>query len=113
MKDEELKAIEERAKAATEGSWSAEERFEWRGEMVWSIEGPVWLFEDSVGQGDAEFIAHARSDVPALAAEVRRLRKAFDEADRHWNGRCDCESGLTCDETATGIMRRAFGGHVG
>jgi len=28
---------------------------------------------------DAEFIAHAREDVPALAAEVRRLRLALTE----------------------------------
>ena len=29
--------------------------------------------------GDAEFIAHAREDVPALIAEVRRLRERIAE----------------------------------
>lgn len=34
------------------------------------------------GGPDAAFIAHARTDVPALVAEVEQLRKALDEARR-------------------------------
>lgn len=33
-------------------------------------------------QGDAEFIAHARTDVPDLIAEVKRLREVVAVADR-------------------------------
>lgn len=33
-------------------------------------------------QGDAEFIAHARTDVPDLIAEVKRLREVVTVADR-------------------------------
>lgn len=103
MTNEELDAIEARAKAATAGPW-----------VVWSDEGPVWLpnrkalpreclggwttsvchhegsfessdhrcvataimrSEDDVqGGADAAFIAAARADVPVLIAEVRSHR---------------------------------------
>jgi hypothetical protein len=57
--DDELDVIGARANAATPGPWT------------W----PDWD-DCSEQEADAnnEFIAHAREDVPALVAEVRRLR---------------------------------------
>lgn len=70
-----LDAIEARAGAATEGPWEI-------------IGGNEWLTGVEVGIGspcgiqiaDAEFIAAARTDVPALVAEAIRLREMHSEA---------------------------------
>lgn len=83
MTDTELTAIERRAQAATPGPWM----WTYDGSSDWSV-GPE---PDTQGQAvanchryrapfnhDAVFIAHAREDVPALVAEVRKLR-AFSE----------------------------------
>jgi hypothetical protein len=80
MTDAELEAIEARANAATEGPWG----FTYDGSSAWSI-GPVsdpqlhrianvYSRGKEVEQADPEFIAAARTDVPKLVAEVRRLR---------------------------------------
>ncbi len=81
-----LEPIRARAEAATPGPWMA-----WR-----EYHGPVtaWRIcthdgnrevvagdEGAIESGDdAEFIAHARSDVPALVGEVERLRGRMREA---------------------------------
>jgi hypothetical protein len=71
-----LDAIEARANAATEGPWVAHPDG-----LVWTerpIPGdPV---SGSTEVEDAEFIAAARADVPALVAEVRRLRAELEQA---------------------------------
>jgi hypothetical protein len=79
MRDEELAAIKTRADAATPGPW------------VTDLEGNVYAdgpahpvtavrgrFTEHLMQ-DARFIARAREDVPALLAEVERLRAELDE----------------------------------
>ena len=74
-----LDAIEARANAATSGPWEVEaaavvcDRYEDERPGVCGPHDVDWplLAED------AEFIAHARTDVPALVAEVRRLRAAL------------------------------------
>lgn len=76
MSEDELKAIEARATAATPGLWECfqatdHESGPWyfgpkRGEQ-WS--------EAKTNRADAQFIAHAREDIPALVAEVRTLRR--------------------------------------
>ena len=82
-----LEAIKARAAAATEGPW------EWDDPTIsqhWSRPAPwATVVDDEVRCGgycyggssdpiksaaDGEFIAHAREDVPALVAEVERLR---------------------------------------
>lgn len=77
MTDLDLEAIKARAEKATPGPWD--------------VEGPNWpgpddsleVFPKELGGvlayvqpvwDDAEFIAHARADIPVLIAEVRRLR---------------------------------------
>lgn len=66
-----LYPIETRAKAATPGPWIAQ----LYGDEGWEIQ-PVARGQDYgiCSQSDAEFIAHAREDIPALIAEVEQLR---------------------------------------
>jgi hypothetical protein len=88
---EELDAIEARANAATPGPWISKHvktvytngevehqvRSRENGKHVAQIRfrasGDGTIGSD-IEDRDVEFIAHARSDVPALVAEVRRLR---------------------------------------
>ncbi len=69
-----LDAIEARATAATAGPWVSD------GVEIWLTHGDIviaTLHPDRIPE-DAEFIGHSRMDVPALAAEVRRLRAELD-----------------------------------
>jgi len=91
MTESELQAIEARAEAATEGPWNIEgdepkhlALSGWSASM-WSAgsgyqvllhRGTSWQPKRS----DFEFIAHARTDIPALLAEVRRLRARAEVA---------------------------------
>lgn len=61
LADLDLDAIEARVAAASPGPW-------------------VITGDNPCSNGDGPFIAHAREDVPALLAEVRRLRDRSDEA---------------------------------
>jgi hypothetical protein len=67
-----LAAIKARADAATEGPWAPDRNgvHNQRGECV-------ALTYHANKHADAEFIAHARADVPALFAEVERLREVL------------------------------------
>lgn len=76
MTNEQLQKILERAEAATPGPWDA-------GNVTVggpAFSGGIWEW---TGPGrnvaDALFIASARTDVPALVAEVRRLKAALGE----------------------------------
>jgi hypothetical protein len=82
MTDEELQAIEARANAATTGPWEVDQK------DCTVLRAPNGPPADQSLMGDAQyypwtpdriedwqFIASARTDVPALVAEVRRLRK--------------------------------------
>lgn len=96
MSRADLDAIRERAEAATEGPWSAANEHGLLGpeaQPAWCVSQmrPGWesmsptkgyvtdiaetFSDDPDRDPDAEFIAHARTDVPALIAEVERLRK--------------------------------------
>jgi hypothetical protein len=85
-----LERIEARANAATPRPWEAQ-RSGRRGKCV-AGPGGVIIFcgaYSEYGCGDdanAEFAAHAREDIPALVAEVRRLREAtkFDPPDWYY-----------------------------
>lgn len=89
MTDEQLREIEERANAALPGPWSIE--LDGPDDAMFrpilglfnpnappkSIERFVfdWMDESlNVRNHDAAFIAHAREDIPALIAEIRRLQ---------------------------------------
>jgi hypothetical protein len=77
--DEELNAIEARANAATPGPWELGEHEILAAHSAVVVAGagccdPVRL------DADANFICQARTDAPALVAEVRRLRAALIQA---------------------------------
>lgn len=74
MTDEQLAAIRERCEAATEGPWeklTEQVAGMWRETRVVHADFDICA---DVCIGDAEFIAAARTDVPALLDEVERLR---------------------------------------
>lgn len=80
MTPEELEAIKQRVNAATPGPWEAD--YDPRTDGADQIVDPqgftiCFMSVPSVSvdfDGDTDFIAHARADVPALVAEVERLR---------------------------------------
>jgi hypothetical protein len=80
--DTELSEYEALAAAATPGPWRAERdhlghwRITWPHSQNSSILRKQKVFSDE----DVAFIAAAREAVPALVAEVRRLREALDVA---------------------------------
>ncbi|MCS1394146.1 hypothetical protein NXZ77_21465 [Lysinibacillus boronitolerans] len=74
INQEQLNAIKERVAKTTPGPWLVEEsRYEGRFNAASADENydlPACL----MGIEDAEFVTHAREDVPALVAEVEYLR---------------------------------------
>lgn len=73
LTDERLAEIRARADAATEGPWAADHT------EIYGLHRGIWIAEcsrEEWGEGDVDgaFIAHARTDVPDLLAEVDRLR---------------------------------------
>lgn len=80
MPDIDLDAIEARANAATAGPWCTDDWEIFQG-TEYEPGISLWIGETCRGtsdleqdRADATFVAHARTDVPALVAEVRRLR---------------------------------------
>jgi hypothetical protein len=77
---EQLNAIRERAEKATAGPW---EYYEVNGGYTVELndrgEAILSYYDRSEAVSNAEFIANARQDIPALLAEVDRLKKKFAE----------------------------------
>jgi hypothetical protein len=69
----ELGAIRKRAEAATAGLIVNERDYYEHKTARLVTNGHVYVAKVFTGQADAEFIANARQDVPALLAEVERL----------------------------------------
>ena len=83
----ELEAIRKRAEATTYGSWysTLDDPYE-RTYVLGAFNRGVTVIADIKGDENAEFIAHAREDVPKMVeallqemAEVERLRSALQE----------------------------------
>ena len=106
MTEQELTAIEGRANAATLGPWEGKENIG----MVSKHDACDTVFETGCGcctendlsAEDAAFIAAARVDVPALIAEVRRLRALVESAYREgfWDGEGAVEKHVGYGDTA-------------
>lgn len=90
MTDEEMSAIEQRCQRATPGPWHVWPTV-YDGSQGWAIShdadgepaigaAPCSLEQLATTAADSEFIAAARNDVPALLAEVRRLRECLARA---------------------------------
>jgi len=84
LSDEELAAIEGRALVASPAPWTVAT---WEGRPAsigWQQGGlrtAVCIrpkYRDDWLESDADFIAHARQDIPALLEEVRRLRSQIE-----------------------------------
>ena len=105
-----LNEIEARANAATEGPWEVEPYRDERRKEEGDIDsitgpGPTTIVEQlgcdccdvglSVADPDAEFIAHARQDVPALVAALRAVLELHP---REGVMSVDPERGLVEDE---------------
>jgi hypothetical protein len=88
MTPEQLAEIEARAEAATPGVWYWEALGEHGYPQRIGNDAEVAVAETWTDPewppANAEFIAHARTDVPDLVAEVRRLRAAVDAALDKW-----------------------------
>jgi hypothetical protein len=78
MKKEELKAIKRRCEAATWGAWEVTPCGD-EPHVLYDIYNSSMPITSDCIQCDAEFIAHARTDVPQLVAEVERLRALISE----------------------------------
>lgn len=83
-----IDAIEKRANAATKGPWMYDPKFGLTHKtgqatilLMSSTERYCFSFRDDA---DAEFVAHAREDVPALIAEVRRLREILYQRENYF-----------------------------
>lgn len=85
MTEEQLKAIKERADNATPGPWySVPSTFDNPAQICVFKDGDYSIeITDDLDDLDAEFIAQARNDVPALIAEVERLHEALSDIANH------------------------------
>jgi len=87
MTKEQLDAIRERCEAASMGPWIAEEP--WKRPGVYTVKQKDiyidWICYMQISNqpnytNDANFIAHAREDIPALLDEIDRLNRELDAA---------------------------------
>jgi hypothetical protein len=77
-----LDAIESRANTATPGPWEAQNYDDDEMDGNWPYTNRVGRPDSAkalahivLGSQDAEFVAHAREDIPALVARVRELER--------------------------------------
>ncbi|MGE9752831.1 hypothetical protein ACQP3R_07930 [Bacillus inaquosorum] len=81
---DQLEEIRQRAEVATKGFWNANIHHEWPGNenlRYWII-----TLEDglaaTVTKEDAEFIANAHQDIPALLNHINKLEKELEEKEQ-------------------------------
>jgi hypothetical protein len=85
MTKDEIRAIRERAGKASEGPWESHGDSPGKPPMVWDNSGDAIVSQMPNGRPyfepeDADFIAHARTDVPALCDAVEEARKVLRES---------------------------------
>lgn len=110
-------AIRDREQAATPGpwctdSWEIYQGAEYMPGISYWIGETCRADEANDGRADAAFVAHARDDVPALLAEIDRLRAGLAglrQGSERWAARCDhiAKQGLRWKAEADG--RKAHG----
>lgn len=106
MKSEELQAIKERADKATGTQWKVGMASPNGVQNVGTVQG--LMTAQVLKINDAEFIAHAREDVPALIAEIERLNEVIEvllpmpnpdqNHEEHYKRLCMHPTGGECDE---------------
>ena len=116
-----LKAIEKRYSRATEGPWAIWHDLDHQG---FKTVGDAQSYAEVVSDGfteesnptahvytdaDAEFIAHAREDVPALVARVRELEAAVERV-REYGEKMRKANGMSwCSIHGTAVLRALEG----
>lgn len=83
---EQLEAIRKRAEAATSGPWRYNAQYGYLAPVT--PQRQIATIANEITRGyDAEFITEAREDIPALLAEVERLRGVINKAigNLEWN----------------------------
>jgi hypothetical protein len=103
LTDEQLAEISKRAEAATPGDWCIYDDIDATGERAFYLETETEIIGDTRKSSDAEFIAHAREDVPKLLAEIERLRSESN----YWRMEHDHQRKLS--ETYSEKYKRAKG----
>ena len=90
-----LAEIKARDAACTRAPWTHNrERHPADGMAWWEVESEVGTIAFQVGEEcEAEFIAHAREDVPWLVEQVERLRE-FASMISHRFGSCRCVNAM-------------------
>lgn len=87
MTTEQLEAIRKRAEAATGGDWYVNKRdYSYGKDSKLVTNKHVYIAKVFGGNPDAEFISAARTDIPALLAEVERLRAGIRDVMDYSNG---------------------------
>ncbi len=93
--NQELEEMEKRAEAATPGPWTFEdERYSAKCVVGLKPRDDRWVahFQPELnGQNNGRFSAHARTDMPRLIAEVKRLQKELDDL-VNYRARCCFEA---------------------
>lgn len=78
---EALDTIQARANAATEGPWEVEDGLIYSGEFRQESALVARVRFGNAGLSDADFIAHARGDIPALVAAYRESTRRAERAE--------------------------------
>lgn len=98
---DDLAAIRERVEAATDGPWWAA-----REGLIYGKDGHREGYAEEVASttpANSEFIAHARTDVPALLAEVERERGEARDAHERLVMECMAMDWATDGRLSTGV----------
>ncbi len=119
MTREQVLAAKARAEAVTPGDWSAHE-WGYNGSTAWEVWAPVAGRASSASiriadchstgrcrpaeQADAEFIAHARTDVPALVSALERVLALADQIRNAGD-----DAMMNCNIVAAAIRRAVEG----
>lgn len=89
MNEKELAEIKARAEAATPGPWVADKQYPNTFNVTFPKPSKGIVYVDNMAipqaENDADFIAHARADVPALVSEVERLNDTLLKTEEHCN----------------------------
>lgn len=106
-----LDEIEARANAATEGPWEWDPQDGWLGTEDEVTVG--WKWGTLTQEGDGQFIAHARTDVPALVAALRAVIDLHRTIRTSGAGGNVYEVCQTCNQTAPCAYVRTIHRHLG
>lgn len=83
-----LEEIKEREQAETPGKWYVIANDAGGHSIFVTFKGRIYKIGECYASEDAAFIAHARTDIPALIAEVERLTARADQSALNYQQKC-------------------------